>query len=173
MISMILGFIAKPFTTVIERLIPDKNKQAEAKQQFELEVLKQVGEQGKQFEQRILAEIQHPNWMRDAVRPIITYFSFFLYAYIKITIVVVTTKMYYPLLVSLEKATASMEVKLTAIRGLLGEYTAAIFTEFDFYLLLTVFSFWFGGKLLERVSSQMTGTGGLKGFLFGLKDDNK
>ena len=61
--------------------------------------------------------------------------------------------------------------RLDQLKGLLKEFTDVVFTDFDFYLLLTVFSFWFGGKLIERFTEKVTGGGGIKALLFGVKNE--
>jgi len=173
-IQTILSLISKPLTTVVERLIPDKTKQEEFKHEFNMTVLQEAAENEKQFSERLIAEIQHPNILRDAVRPIITYFSFGLYAYIKITVVYVASKVYIPLITNLLTGnTETVYQKLPEIKGILSEFSVAIFSEFDFYLLLTIFTFWFGGKLLERFTEKATGNGGIRALLFGIKDNDK
>jgi hypothetical protein len=170
MLDTILGFVSRPLTAVIERLVPDKNLQKQIEHEFGLEVLKQSGDVVKQFNQRLIAEIKNPSFLRDAVRPLITYASFGLYAYIKVVTVWVATKVYLPLInhALIGKPEAVYE-RLHHIKSLLHDFTAAVFTEFDFYLLLTVFTFWFGGKLIERFAEKATGGGGIRSLLFGSK----
>ena len=166
----ITGFISKPLTVVLERLVPDKNLQKQINHEFNMEVLKEAAEQGKDFAKRIIAEMEHPNWLRDAVRPVVTYASFGLYMYLKIMVVYVASKVYIPLILLMLNGTPQ-EVygRLDSIRGLLDEFSRVVFTEFDFYLLLTVLSFWFGGKLLERFTEKVTNTGGIRGLILGAK----
>jgi len=59
--------------------------------------------------------------------------------------------------------------RVDKIKELLAEFSTTVFNELDFYLLLTVFSFWFGGKLIERFAEKATGAGGIKALLFGAK----
>lgn len=168
MISAIMGFLSKPLTTVLERLIPNKTKQKEFEHEFKMEVLNEASFKGKAFAKRLIAEIQHPNWLRDSVRPVITYCAWALYAYIKITVVYVASKVYLPLMFSmLEGSATDVYARLETIKTLLQEFRDTVFTEFDFYLLLTILTFWFGGKLIERFTNQVTGQGGIKALILG------
>lgn len=168
----VMGFISKPLTTVLERVIPDKNLRMQIDHELSMEVLKEAADKGKDFANRVIEEMKHPNWMRDAVRPIVTYASFGLYTYIKTMVVYVASKVYIPLIVvMLDGTPAQVYQRLDKIKELLSEFSRVVFTEFDFYLLLTVLSFWFGGKLLERFTEKVTQTGGIKGLLFGGKQE--
>ena len=168
MIQSILGFISSPVKQLIKQLVPDKNRQKELESQFNMAVLEKAANEGEAFSKRLIAEIKNPSFLRDAVRPIITYCAFGLYTYIKGTVVYVATKVYLPLIsLSLEGTPKEVYARLPHIKGLLGEFKDAIFTEFDFYLLLTILSFWFGGKLLERFAEKVTGSGGVKALIFG------
>jgi len=170
MLDTILGFVSRPLTAVLERVVPDKNLQKQIEHEFGMEVLQQSGSVVKQFNQRLIAEIKNPSWLRDAVRPIITYAAFGLYAYVKLITVWVATKVYIPLINhALDGPAKDVYARLYDIKSLLHDFTAAVFTEFDFYLLLTVFTFWFGGKLIERFAEKATGSGGIRALLFGSK----
>ena len=166
--SAILGFISKPLDTVLDKLLVDKDQKEKFKHEIELETLKAGEEQGMALENRLLAEIHHPNWLRDSVRPVITYASYSLYAGIKAVTIYVITRVYYPLLMNMLKGTPE-EVygRLDKIKALLREYTQTTFTAFDFYLLLTIFGFWFGSKLIERFVEKTARTGGIKGLIMG------
>lgn len=166
--KIVLGFLGGPITELIKRYVPDKNKQKEFDQEFRMTVLDSAISNSKAFADRLLAEIQHPNWLRDSVRPIITYFAFGVYAYGKVTTIYICTSVYVPLMQEMLKGTPK-EVygRLPHIKPLLVEFQKAIFTEFDFYVLLTILSFWFGSKLLERFTEKVTGAGGIRALVFG------
>ena len=166
--STILGFISKPLQSVLDKIIPDKNKQKEFNHELNMAVLNAGTDEMKLFAQRLIAEIKNPSFLRDAVRPIITYAAFGLYAYIKTVVVYVATKVYLPLITTaLKGSPEQVYTNLPHIKGLLTEFKEAVFTEFDFYLLLTILSFWFGGKLLERFTEKVTGAGGVRALVFG------
>jgi len=168
MIGTILGFVSGPVKQLIKQLVPDKNRQKELEANFNMAVLEKAANEGESFSKRLIAEIKNPSILRDAVRPIITYAAFGLYSSIKGMVVYVSTKIYLPLILSLLEGTPKeVYSRLDQIKGLLKEYQEAVFTEFDFYLLLTILSFWFGGKLLERFTEKVTGAGGIRALVFG------
>ena len=164
----VFSFLKDPVMDLIKRFVPDKSKQQEFEHEFKMTVMNIAAEKGRDFTKRVIAEMEHPNWLRDAVRPIITYFAFGLYAYIKIIVVWVTTKIYLPMLSQLTTGSAAdVYSRLPQIRVTLKEFMSATFSELDFYLLLTIFSFWFGSKALERVMDKVASTGGIKAFIGG------
>ena len=77
---------------MVSRLVPDKNLAKKVEREINLEVLKQVGGRGKEFAQRVIAEIKSPNKLRDFVRPFLTYGAYGLYVYVKVTVVLTATK---------------------------------------------------------------------------------
>jgi len=166
-LSEILKIINGPVNTVIDRLVPDKNKAAEMKHELEKELMRIPAEQALAFERRVTAEYEHPNWLRDSVRPVVTYCAFGLYFTIKVITVWVLTSIYIPALQATAKAADLASI--AQVKGLLSEYIASVFTMYDFYLLLTIFGFWFGSKLLERVIDKIGKTGGLASIFLGLK----
>lgn len=169
-VSGILGFISKPLETVLDKLLPNKEQKDQFKHEFQMAILNLPMEERKMFETRVLKEIENPNMLRDAVRPIITYVSFALYTYVKITTIYFLTKIYFPLL---EKMTdgpiQDVYANLDNIKEMLNEFIRGIFTEWDVYIFLTILGFWFGSKLLERTIDKVAKTGGVAGVFMGIK----
>ena len=167
LLNLVAGPIIDGINNIIDKFVPDAGDKLKAKTEVQLETLRIVSEQEGAFEKRVLAEIQKPNWLRDSVRPVITYFSFGLYAFIKSITVYFYSLVYFPILQELTSGTTQqIWDNLKQVQTILKDFSSAIFTEWDFWLLLTVFTFWFGGKLLER--AKQAGIVGVKeksGFL--------
>jgi len=166
-IGSILSFISKPLDTVLDKLLPDKEAKDAAKAELEMELLKLPFEEKMAFEKRVLAEAEHPNWLRDAVRPIITYCAWFTYMFIKGVVIYTLAKVYIPVMLAIK---ASLE-NLGQLKTLLSEFVGQAFTLWDFYILMGILTFWFGPKAFERVVDKFASTGGLKSIFFGKKNN--
>lgn len=170
-IDSIINLITGPIDTVLKRKLKDKNLQMELKHELEMEIMKAPIKELELFEKRVLAEIEHPNWLRDSVRPIVTYTCWALYCYVKVITVYVVTKVYLPLLTKLtETSSENILYHLPRIKEILTEFIASIFTVYDLYIMLTILGFWFGSKLLERTIDKITKTGGIASVFMGLKE---
>jgi hypothetical protein len=170
-IDSIINFISGPIDTVLKKKLKDKNKEMELKHEIEMAILKAPVQQLELFEKRVLAEIENPNWFRDAVRPVVTYTCWALYCYVKIVTVYVVTKVYLPLLTKMtESSSENILFHLPRIKEILAEFIASIFTIYDLYIMLTILGFWFGSKLLERTIDKITKTGGIASVFMGLKE---
>jgi len=166
-LGSVFGFISKPLDTVLKRVIKDKNLQMQMKHELEMELMKMPFEQMKLFEKRVVTEYEHPNLLRDAVRPVITYCCWGLYMYIKIVTVWALSNLYFPAINTLAQS-GTIE-NLPQTKSLVGEFIESIFTQYDLYIILTILGFWFGSKLFERVIDKVGKTGGLASFFMGLK----
>ena len=177
--------ITKLFTKGLDKLAADKNKKLEVEAELKLGLAALLNQEGMAFEKRVLKEYDNPNWFRDAVRPIITYTAWGLYCFVKGMTIYIATKVYFPMLQLLTSGTAQ-EVygRATEIKALLKEYIAAIWTEWDVYILISIVVFWFGPKAFERlqrtgkaiIKNKLGTTGGLvnivKGWILGKPKGN-
>lgn len=168
-IESILGFISKPLDTVLKAFLPDKKQQDKFKHELNKLLLTLPFKEREMFEKRLQIEAQHPNLLRDAVRPIITYCAWAWYMTYKSIVLYIITKAYLPMLIKLSTGEAETIYKnVGKINELLREYASHIFTTADLYILLTILGFWFGSKMLERVVDKYAKTGGIFS-MFGMK----
>lgn len=165
-LGSIFGFISKPLEIVLAKVLPDKAARDAAVHELEMELLKLPFEERMAFEKRVLAEMQHPNWLRDAVRPIITYCSWFTYMFIKGVVIYSLSRIYIPAMLKVEPTISNLGV----ISNMLEDFVSQIFTSADFYILMGILSFWFGSKAFERVVDKFAQTGGIKNIFFGKKN---
>ena len=135
--------ISDIFTKTLDKIAVDKTKKVELEFAFKTAIEQFFHETGMAFEKRVLAEIENPNWFRDAVRPIITYCAWALYMTVKVVTVYYVTKIYMPMMKAAETASESLE--------LLAGYREAIFNEWDVWILICIIGFWFGPKAVERL----------------------
>lgn len=176
----LLGALVEPVTRLVEKTLDkiavDKNVKLQVMSAVKISLERFVHEEGMAFEERVMAELDKPNWFRDAVRPIITYTAWGLYCFIKGITIYIATKVYFPMLLLLTKGTAQ-EVfgRSSEIRALLSEYVLAIWSEWDVWILVSIVMFWFGPKAFERLrrtGKQVIGqkdsmVGGLVGMIKG------
>lgn len=152
----LIGALVEPLSRLFEKgldkIAADKDTKLKLKHEFEYGVEQFLHEEGMAFEQRVRAELDSPNWFRDAVRPIITYTAWGLYCFVKAITIYIATKVYFPMLLLLTKGTAQ-EVfgRAAEVRALLQEYVLAIWSEWDVYILISIVVFWFGPKAFERL----------------------
>lgn len=145
--SMILAPVTEVINKVIDKAVPDADKRLEAKHEAQMELLALQDRESKDFAKRVLAEIQHPNWFRDAVRPIVTYSAWALYMFVKVVTVYMVTVVYWPMMKML--ATAG---QIKELIDALKQYRELVFSEWDVWILLCIIGFWFGPKAIERLS---------------------
>ena len=156
MAAPLLGMLVKPISELVGKVLDkigvDKNKKLEAMVILKNGLINFLTLKSVLFEQRVMKEYDNPNWFRDAVRPIITYTAWAVYIWVKGITIVVATKIYYPMLMKLTSGEPEVVyARATEVKSLLTEYLSTIFTKFDVYLLGIILTFWFGGKVLERV----------------------
>jgi hypothetical protein len=167
-LSSIFGFISKPLDTVLKKLLPDKTQREKLKHELEMELIRLPAQERMAFEKRIQLEIEHPNWFRDAVRPLITYCAWLFYMVYKFITLWIMTKAYLPVLDKLSSGTPDqVYTNIDKIKAMLGEYAENIFTDADLYILLTILGFWFGSKMFERIIDTSGRVGGIRTF-FGM-----
>jgi len=159
----ILGFISKPLQSVLDKLLPDKTKQAEFKHLLEMALLKMPFQVRMAFEKRVLAEMQHPQWFRDLVRPIITFCAWFTYMFVKGVVVYVLCRTYVPAILAVDPSMDNLPV----IKGMLDQFVTSVFTVADFYIVMLILGFWFGPKAFERVIDKFASTGGIRQLFIG------
>lgn len=152
----LIGALVEPLSRLFEKgldkIAADKDTKLKLKHEFDYGVEQFLHEEGMAFEQRVRAELDNPNWFRDAVRPIITYTAWGLYCFVKAITIYIATKIYLPMLMLLAKGSAQEVFGRSAeIRALLNEYVAAIWNEWDVYILISIIVFWFGPKAFERL----------------------
>jgi len=164
-LGTILGFLTEPISKVIDKLIPDVNKAKEMKHEIEKALMTIPFEQYKLFEQRVAAEMANPNFLRDAVRPVITYCAWGTYMYIKGTVIYVLSKTYVPAMLEVEPTIENLPV----IKDMASEFVTSMFTTADFYIIMGILAFWFGPKAFERVVDKFANTGGIKSIFLGNK----
>jgi len=170
LLDTIFGFLTKPLNTVLKRTIPDVSVRDKIKHELNLELIKMPFEEKMAFEKRLQMEAEHPNLLRDSVRPVITYICFGIYSYVKLVTIYYLSKIYFPMLDKMTHGPIDhIWTNLDKIKSLLTEFVRSLFTESDFYILLVVLGFWFSSKLFERVIDKVAKTGGIAGLFMGLK----
>ena len=164
-IGSILGFFSKPLDTVLKKKLKDVNKVEEFKHEIAMEVMRLPFQERMAFEKRLQLEAQHPNLLRDSVRPIITYCAWAFYMVYKFITLDIMTKAFKPLMYKLTEGTPEQVFQnIDKIRNIMNDYSGTIFTDADLYILLTILGFWFGSKLFERVIDTTAKTGGIRAF---------
>ncbi len=144
------------FGKVLDKFAGDKISESELekiKLEGEIELNKSLRDSEVSFNDRVKMEMStkvNPivDTIRGLVRPTITAAFSGLYFYVKYNILVALNKAYEA---AIAAATTPQE-HIEAAR----EFAINAFTMFDFMCLITILTFWFGGKLLERYVEKMT-----------------
>lgn len=150
---------ADAFGKVLDKIAGDKISQSELekiKLDGAVEFNKSLRASEISFNERIKAEMSTKiniivDTIRGMVRPIITFAITGFYGWVKYILVTALHRAFEAAMaVPSIQADADKQVQLAV------EFAKNAFTIYDFLLLTTVLTFWFGGKLLERYVEKMT-----------------
>lgn len=147
------------FGKVLDKFVGDKISESElekVKLEGSIELNKSLRDSEISFNERIKAEMSTKinivvDTIRGLVRPIITFAITGFYGWVKYILVSALHRAFESAMqVPSIQADADKQVQLAV------EFAKNAFTVYDFMLLTTVLTFWFGGKLLERYVEKMT-----------------
>lgn len=150
---------ADAFGSVLDKIAGDKISQSELekiKLEGSIELNKSLRLSEVSFNDRIKAEMSTKinivvDTIRGLVRPVITFAITGFYGWVKYILVSALHRAFEAAI-----AVPSIQADPEAQVRLSIEFAKAAFTVYDFLLLTTVFTFWFGGKMLERYVEKMT-----------------